>query len=258
MLQCIIFARTVMHTTLSPAFAGTSRTGRPSLRYLLVQKHNKNPFYQPFEWRMNMSQQAKKPAAQPAAKLATNMANKAAKNTFAAVETTRNSAENVVKIGSTAVKDLLANGATEAQKAQEKVFALGRESADQLSKSADALTKSLYEAVAVSRDNVETIIELGNLTASVSKDVSSEMLSYANQAFSDNLELSKEMFAVRTINDLVELNNKAVKHAIDGFFNQTMKLSTMAFEYSNEAFEPINERVAQTTDQLSKKLSSAA
>lgn len=199
-----------------------------------------------------MSAQAKKVTSQ-----ASSVANKAAKTTFAAVESTRNSAENVVKIGSNAVKELMASGASEAQKAQEKAFAFGKETADQLAKSADAVTKSIYEAVAISRDNIETIIECGNLTASLAKDVSGEVFEYANKAFSDNIELSKDIFSVRTINDLVELQNKAVKNSLDAFFNQSVKLSGMVFEYSTEALEPINERVAQATDQFSKKLSAA-
>ena len=65
--------------------------------------------------------QAKKPAAQASAKLASNVANKTAKQTLAAVESTRNSAENVVKIGSNAVKEFLATGAGEAKKPMKKL-----------------------------------------------------------------------------------------------------------------------------------------
>ncbi len=205
-----------------------------------------------------MTQQAKKAPAQPAAKLASNVANKAAKNTFAAVESTRESAENVVKISSNAVKDLLANSASEAQKAQEKAFEMGRESAEQLSKSADAITKSLYEAISMSRDSVDAAIECGNLTASLAKDLSSELVECANKAFSDNIELSKNIFACRTINDMVDLQTKVVKNSLDNFFNQSGKITSMLFEYSSEAIEPINERIAQATEQFSKSISQSA
>lgn len=205
-----------------------------------------------------MTQQAKKSSSQPAVKLASTVANKAAKNTISAVESTRNSAESVVKISSSAVKDLLANGASEAQKVQEKAFEMGREGAEQISKSADAMTKSLYEAISISRDNVETLVECGSLTASLAKDVSSEMIEYANKTFSDNVEISKSVFACRTINDMVDLQNKIVKSSLDSFFNQSSKLTGMFFEYSTEALEPINERVSQATEQLSKTLSKVA
>ena len=201
-----------------------------------------------------MSQQAKKPSAAPSAKLASSVANKTAKQTFAAVESTRNSAENVVKIGSNAVKEFLATGAGEAKKAQEKAFDLSRESAEQFAKSADAVTKLMYEAISASRDNIETAIECGNMTAALAKDVSAEVLESANKAFSDGLELSKEVLACRTINDAIELQNRVVRSAVDAFFNQSVKLSGMVFEYTTEALEPINERVAQASEQFSKAL----
>lgn len=200
-----------------------------------------------------MSQQAKKPAAQPSAKIAA-VANKTAKNTFSAVESTRASAENVVKISSNAVKEFLTTGAGEAKKAQAKAFDMSRESAEQLAKGADAVTKLMYEAIAASRDNLETAMECGNMTAALAKDVSTEVMESVNKNFSESLELSKDMLACRTINDVMELQNRVVRSAVDNFFNQSVKLSGMVFEYTTEALEPINERVAQASDQFTKAL----
>jgi len=203
-----------------------------------------------------MTQPSKKTSsAQPSAKLASTVANKASKSTLTAVESTRHSAENVVKIGGKAVKDFMATSADEAQKAQEKAFALGREGAEHIAKSADAVTKVMYETIAISRDNIETCIECGNMTAALAKDVSSEVFEAANKAFSDNIEVSKEFFACRTINDMFELQNRIVKNTIDNFFNESVKISGMVFEYTTEALEPINERVAEATEKFSKALS---
>ena len=203
---------------------------------------------------MTQATSKKVSSSQPTAKLASTVANKAAKNTFAAVETGRASAENVVKIGGKAVKDFIATSADEAAKAQEKVFAMGREGAEQIAKGADAVTKVLYETIAIGRDSVETAIECGNMTAALAKDMSSELFEAANKGFSDGLEMSKEFFTCRTLNDMFELQNRAVKSTIDNFFNQSVKLSGMMFEYTTEALEPINERVAQASEQLNKVL----
>lgn len=199
--------------------------------------------------------QAKKSSA--SAKLASVVANKAAKNTYAAVESTRSSAENVVKIGSRAAKDFLANSAGEAQKAQDKLLAMTREGAEQFAKSADAVTKALYETISASRENVEAAVEYGNVTAALAKDISSEMFEYANKSFSETVEVSKELFACRTINDMMELQNRILKNTMDSAFAQSTRLSNLLFEYSSEALEPINERVAQATEQFSKTLSAA-
>jgi phasin family protein len=223
------------------------------------------PDYQPIVFLLTniegvipMTQATKKSTTQSAkvasAKLATNVANKAAKNTYAAVETGRASAENVVKIGGKAVQDFISSSAGEAQKAQEKAFALSREGAEQFSKSADAAARAMYEAVAISRDNIETCVECSNAGAALAKDISSEVFEFANKAFSEQLELSKELFACRTINDMFELQNRVFKSSVDNLFNESAKLSGMVFEYTSEALEPVNERIAQATDQFNKVL----
>lgn len=200
--------------------------------------------------------QAKK-SSTSSAKLASVVANKAAKNTHAAIQNTRSSAENVVKIGSRAAKDFLSQSAGEAQKAQDKILAMSREGAEQFAKSADAMTKALYETISASRENIEAAVECGNVTAALAKDVSSEMFEYANKNFSDGVEVSKELFACRTINDVMELQNRIVKSTMDNAFAQSSRLSNLLFEYSAEALEPINERVAQASEQISKTLNAA-
>ena len=203
-----------------------------------------------------MTQPTKKPSGNPTAKLASDVANKAAKSTFSAVENGRASAENGVKIGGTAVKDFMSSSASDAKAAQEKVFAMTREGTQHLAKGADTVTKLLYETISLGRDNVETAIECGNLTAALAKDLSTEIFETGNRTFSDNLELSKEFFTCRTFNDMFELQNRIVKNSLDTFFNQSVKLSGLVFEYTTEALEPINDRVAQASDQISKALAS--
>lgn len=199
-----------------------------------------------------------KKTASVSAKLASTVANKAAKTTYAAVESTRNSAENVVKIGSRAAQDFISQSAGEAQKAQDKILSMSREGAAQFAKSADAVTKALYETISTSRDNIEAAVECTNVAAALAKDVSSELMEYANKSFTDSVEVSKELFSCRTINDLMDLQNRVMKNAMDKAFAQSSRLSNLFFEYSAEALEPINERVAQAGEQISKTLKTVA
>ena len=152
-----------------------------------------------------MAQAKKSPSA--SAKLASAAANKAAKNTYAAVASTRSSAENVVKIGGRAAKDFLNQSAGEAQKAQDKILAMSRDGAEQFAKSADAVTKALYETIATSRDNIEAAVECGNVAAALAKDVSSELFEYANKGFTDSVEVSKDTVAQET-----EMNNMILRN----------------------------------------------
>lgn len=166
------------------------------------------------------------------------------------------SAENVVKMSSAAVKDIVANGAQDVQKAREQVFAITRESSEHFVKTADTASKALYETIAICRDNMEALVECGNLTAAFAKDMSNELVESSNQAFSDNLEMTKEFFACRTLNDMLDLQNRMFKSSMDNFFTQSMNLSNMMFEYTTEALEPINERMTEASEKLSKTLAS--
>lgn len=205
-----------------------------------------------------MTQQPKKTPAgagtQTNAKIASTAANKAARTGYAAIESTRASAENVVKIGTNAVRELIASGAGEAQKAQEKAFAIGRESAENFAKTADTAMKVLYECVGLSRDNIEACMECSNITSGLAKELSTDWCEFTNKTFSDNVDIAKEAFTCRTLNDVVELQNKLIRYNLDSFFEQSAKISNMFFEYASEAIEPINERIARASDQMNKVL----
>lgn len=193
----------------------------------------------------------KKSHAKPSAKLASN---KQAKQNFAVADATRQQAEKVVKLGSGAVQDFLSTSADEAQKTQEQLLSFSREGAQNMAKSADAVTKALYDTIAISRENIEACIECGNVAAALTKDLSSEVFENANRAFSESAELSKDFLACRTLSDMIELNNRLLQQATDQFFNQSARLSNLVFEYTTEALEPINERVNRVTKQISKSL----
>lgn len=191
------------------------------------------------------------------AKLASTVASKAAKNTYNAVQSSKASAENVVKFGSNAAKSFLSAGAGEAKKVQDKVIALSRNGAEKIAKSADAVTKAMYDSISSSRDNIEAAVECGNVTAALAKDLSSEVFEFANKSFADSVEISKELFACRTINDMMELQNRVMKNVMDNAFAQGSRISELMFEYSSDALEPINERVSQATSKFSKHLNAA-
>lgn len=200
-----------------------------------------------------MTQQSKKIShGHVSAKTASSAANRASRDGFSAVESTRSSAENVVKIGSAAMKEFMASSADEAQKAQSKMLTMSRENAEHLAKSAGTLSKTMSEMSALSRDVAEACVECSNLTVALAQDVGSEIFEAANQAFSDHVEISKEFFACRTINDMFDLQSRAAKSMLDSFFSESQKLSGMVMEYSSEALEPIGERVAKATEKLSK------
>lgn len=160
-----------------------------------------------------------------------------------------------MKLGTDAIKGIFGPGAADAQKMSEKVFGFGKEGADHVTRSAEAASRSLNEAVAISQDNMEACVECGNITAELSKAVSEEVFEFTNQLFSKNVDLSKQLFACRTINDMFDLQSKFFKTNIDKIFNETAKISEMSFKMASKASEPINGRVAAVSKRVKKSFS---
>ena len=150
------------------------------------------------------------------------------------------------------VKDFISTSTKEAQKVQDSLFATSRDGAEQMARSADVATRSFNEVFGATKDSVDTAMQCSNIAGELSRDLGSELFNYANAAFSQNVELSKEYLNCRTLHDMVDLNNKIVQTNIDQFFNESLKVSEMIFNRTNEATEPLSERLNETTDRLSK------
>lgn len=205
---------------------------------------------------------AKKPAikkAAPAASAkpgASSWSFGAAKAPFAAPKAPKVSAESFMPFGTETMKSFFGPAAEEIQNMSEKAFGFSKDGADQLAKTADAATRSINEAVSISQGNMEACVESGNIAAEFTKTVSEELFEFSNNLFSKNVEMSKKLFACRTINDMFDLQSKVFKSNIDGVFNEAAKISEMAFKMASKAAEPINERAADASKRLRKTLSS--
>lgn len=144
------------------------------------------------------------------------------------------------------------NQFAEAAKGGEKAFSFGKDAGAQFQKGAQGATKAVNEAVELSRENAEAAMECGNIAVNVSKNISAEIINYANKAFAQNVELSKQIFNCRTLNDMFDLSSKFFKSNLDGFFNESVKVSELAFAGASEISEPLNERFSESTERFVK------
>lgn len=139
-------------------------------------------------------------------------------------------------------------------KAQEQLSGFARDSAEQLSKSAGSCSKAMNEAMAISKESATTLAEVSNIAVALTKELSAEMISFCNKSFSQNVELSKQVLACRTLNDMFDLSSKFMKTNLDSFFSESVKLSELLFQASTDVTEPLNERISESSERISKAL----
>lgn len=139
-----------------------------------------------------------------------------------------------------------------AAKAGEQAFSFGKDAGSQIQKGAQSATRAVNEAAELSRENAEAAMQCGNIAVNVSKNISAEIINYANKSFAQNVELSKQIFNCRTLNDMFDLSSKFFKSNLDGFFNESVKVSELAFQGASEISEPLNERLSDSTERFVK------
>lgn len=197
---------------------------------------------------------ASKPSVSSAPKFSAQTTNKVAAAALSAVESTRSSAESFVKMGADTVKEFFTNGSDEASKAHDKAFAIGREGAENMSRVVDAMTRTMNDMVTMFRENADAAIEACHITADISKTISAEVVTSANNCFVDNIELAKEACECRNMNDMMDVQNRWMSMNMESCFSQMARMAEMCFQMVTEASEPISERVAEATERLSKSM----
>lgn len=166
--------------------------------------------------------------------------------------------DDVMAVSAEAMQKFMRQAGIKSPMSQNEFNAMGKKSAEQMAKSADAATRSVNDMVDISKKNADAAVKCGDIAVSASKNIGAEMFSFANRSFSQNVELSKELFSCRTLNDMFDLHSKMLKSNMDDFFSESVKMSEMVFQCASDVSEPINQCVSETTERMSKKLSEAA
>lgn len=178
----------------------------------------------------------------------------AAKPRPAAVETKTSTTSLFVPAGAEVVKDLIAASTQEAQRAQEKVLSFGREHVEKWTSGADKTARSFTESFALSKDNVDALTEFGKIASTLGKEYQEEVVAEWNAACAETVETAKELLACRTLNDYVELQNRAVQAQLNRAVATSARLTDLWFKLTTEATEPLNSQVNRTTSRLNKVL----
>lgn len=199
------------------------------------------------------SVKAKNTAKSTFAPSAKSAISKATQQPRKGTEYTRDTTQKAMEMGADKMKKAFTESARETQKAQDQFMQFSRETADQFAKATDSATRSLTEAAEQSRYSMEALVESGNITADMTRSFTNEIFRFANESFSDNIEISKEIFGCKTINDVYDMQNKMVRNNLDHFFNQSSRFSDMMFQYMTDAAEPFNQRMSATGKNFGKK-----
>lgn len=146
-----------------------------------------------------------------------------------------------------------------AAKAGAEALAQGYEQAysnakDQLDKVNEFAHQNYDEVADFNKVTLEAVIASSNVVAKGVEDLGQEIAAYAQQAAEKNIETAQKLFAVRNMQDAMDLQAEWAKTAFDGFVAESTKLQDMSMQVGTKASEPLSKQVNAAVEKFAKPI----
>lgn len=171
----------------------------------------------------------------------------AKKNGTAAQETL----EAVAEAQKKTIEEAVQAGTDAFAKGYEQFYNQAREQLDKAQKSA---FENMDQITDFSRENAEALIVSGNIVAKGAEVVGKEFAAYAQKAAEANIEAAQKLSAVKNPQEFLDLQAELAKAVFDDFIAESSKLQDMSTKVSNEAAQPLNERLNKAVETFSKSI----
>ena len=140
------------------------------------------------------------------------------------------------------------------EEAEQKVLDMGRENIKSVKRSTDNFNHKATEYANICSSNMDACVESGNITSRNMQNINHEIMQSWNRITSDMAKLSQEAAGCRNAKDRGNLLNKAAQQTFKNYLHEISKLSGLFLNNFNKAIEPLNERAAVASKQMSKLL----
>jgi len=157
-----------------------------------------------------------------------------------AATTAQETLEAVAEAQKKTFDEALKAGSVSFAKSYEEVYNQAREQMDKAQKSA---FENFDQVSDFNRENVEAMIVSSNIVAKGFEVVGKEFAAYAQKAAEANMAAAKNLGSAKNPQDLMDMQADWAKNAFDGFLAETAKLQDISTKVSNQAAQPINERI---------------
>lgn len=129
---------------------------------------------------------------------------------------------------------------------------------DQFAKAAETQFKAADEVAAFGKSNVDAFFQAGAIFFHGMEELTRGMVGLTQAQVETSLSMAKSLIAAKTLTEFTDLQNAYSKTAFDNAVSDATKISEMALKITNEAIEPITQRVTATMEHISKPVFASA
>jgi phasin family protein len=153
-----------------------------------------------------------------------------------------------------AMDSIVKTGTEAAQKGFEHAQAAMKQQMEEASKHAAAAQKTIEEALAFGKGNVEAFVKASTILTEGMQDMARATMALSQAAFAESIENAKAFATVKSLREALDLQAAFAKTAAEKFVAETTKLSETSAKLAEEAMAPVIERVTLAVKTFGKPL----
>ncbi len=136
--------------------------------------------------------------------------------------------------------------------AKQNLEGLVKAQQEQVEKASAQIRKSYDELSVLTKGNVDAVVKSSAIVAKGAEEAGKQVAAFTQASLEKSVSNGKALLAVKTIQELIELQNAYAKASFDAFVAESAKLQELSVKIANEALAPLNERVNATVETLGK------
>ncbi|CAO3443143.1 phasin family protein [Azospirillum largimobile] len=137
--------------------------------------------------------------------------------------------------------------------AKQNLEGLVKAQQEQVEKASAQVLKGYDELTVLTKQNVDAFVKSGTVVAKGAEEAGKQVAAFTQSSLEKSVSNAKALLAVKTIQELVELQNAYAKASIDALVSESTKLQELTVKIASEALAPLSARVNATVEVLSKK-----
>lgn len=160
--------------------------------------------------------------------------------------------DEAVAVSKQTVENVVKAGADAASKGYEKAVALSKEQMDAAVKAGDGALKRYEDVLSFQKDTLDAFVASSTILVKGWQDVTKAMIGFAQASVDDGIAHSKTVTGVKSVHELIELNQGFAKTSMDKAVTETSKLSEMSMALLKDASAPLSGRFEVALDKFMK------
>lgn len=123
---------------------------------------------------------------------------------------------------------------------------------EQFEKATAQILKSYEDVAVVAKENVDAVVASSTIVAKGAEQAGKQVAAYTQSSAETAVANGKAALAVKTINELFELQTTFFKSSVEAFIAESTKLQELTVKIAGDAAAPISARVNATVEKMVK------